>query len=87
MALSGAVLGGLIKDEVKSILETTEGLDEAALKKFCDAVAKAVVQHITSAAIVNTNVTTTLTGVVTSGLGAGGVVTGTGTGTGIGTVS
>jgi hypothetical protein len=68
--LNASQLATLIKTNIQAQFNITE---EPILQQFCDAVAQAVVQHITASALVNT------TGVVTSGAGAGGAVTSTGT--------
>jgi len=54
MALSESVLSGLIKTEMEGQFGSPS--DAAVLQKFCDAIAKAVVDHITSDAVVATDV-------------------------------
>lgn len=71
MALSDSVLSGLIKSEI--IGKFGPALTDAELKKFCDALAKAVVDHITASAQVSVTVT--------------GVTPGPGSASGTGTVS
>lgn len=76
MPLNKANLG----NEIKSAIEAAYGSaadDPTLLKKFCDAVASAVVDHIQANAVVNVN----NTGTVSSGVGAGGTTIGTGIGT------
>ena len=57
--------------DIKTELTTIFGAPQNAieLQKFCDAMAKAIVENIQANALV--------TGTVTSGMGAGGTVTGT----------
>jgi hypothetical protein len=74
MPLSQAVLKAAIKTEMQAIAQIT---DDQALDKFCNALAKAIVQHITSNALVSVSVT----GTVTAGIAAGSPVAGSGTGT------
>lgn len=71
MALSVPSLKGKIQTEI--IAQFGAPADSAQLAKFCEAVAQAVYDEITSNAVVNS------TGTVTSGPGAGGGVTTTGT--------
>lgn len=74
---------GIAKETLSTKIETElqvvfgSPADSVQLKKFCDAIAKAVVDEIHSNAVVNTSVT----GTVTSGSGAGGLVVGSGVGT------
>lgn len=71
MALTQASLSTKIQTEI--IAEFGAPDDSSILTKFCDAVAKAVVDEIQANAVVNT------TGTVTSGMGAGGATVATGT--------
>lgn len=71
MALTQASLSGKIEAELETVFGSPA--DSVQLKKFCDAVAKAVVDEIQSNAVVNS------TGTVLSGAGAGGNVATTGT--------
>jgi ribose 5-phosphate isomerase RpiB len=71
MALSKSTLSALIKSKIEAKKGTAD--DQQQLIDFCDAIADAVVSHVTAAAVV------TSTGIVTSGTGAGGAVTATGT--------
>jgi len=66
MPLSKPVLSNLI---VSNMRNTFPAVENDFLKNISDAIADAVVEHITSAGLV--------TGVVTSGAGSGGSVTGT----------
>ena len=75
MALTQASLSGKIKVEIQALYGPPD--NDATLTKFCNAVAKAVVDEIQQNAVVNTEVI----GEVTSGAGAGGAVVGTGLGT------
>lgn len=75
MALTQASLSGKIKVEIQALYGPAD--NDATLTKFCNAVAKAVVDEIQQNAVVNTEVI----GEVTSGAGAGGAVIGTGLGT------
>lgn len=75
MPLTQASLSGKIKAEIQALYGPAD--NDATLTKFCNAVAKAVVDEIQANAVVNTNVT----GTVTSGAGEGGEVVGTGLGT------
>lgn len=68
MPLSAATLSAAIKTEIENIAGI-DIIDEAELERFTDALATAIVDHITANALV--------TGTVTSGAGAGGAVTGT----------
>lgn len=52
MPLSPSVLSSLIETNIKAQFNFP-GFNDADLKKFCDAIASAVVTHITSAAVVN----------------------------------
>lgn len=70
MTISESSLSTKIQTEI--IVEFGAPQNSAQLTKFCDAVARAVVDEITSNAVVNS------TGTVTSGAGAGGGVTTTG---------
>lgn len=71
MALTQASLSGKIETELETVFGSPA--DSVQLKKFCDAIAKAVVEEIQSNAVVNS------TGTVLSGDGAGGDVATTGT--------
>jgi len=71
MPLSVSSLATKIQTEI--IVEFGAPADSARLQKFCQAVARAVYDEITSNALVNS------TGTVTTGAGAGGSVTTTGT--------
>lgn len=75
MALTQASLSGKIETELQAVFGSPA--DSAQLKKFCDAIAKAVVDEIKTNAVTTAAVTAT----VISGAGAGGNVTGTATGT------
>jgi hypothetical protein len=67
MALLTTSLSGKIETEIKAVYGNPTDSDK--LKDFCDALAKAIVEEITTNAVV--------VGTVTSGPGAGGDVTGT----------
>lgn len=72
MAMNKPGLAG----EIKAKIEAKYGKaadDGALLQKFCEAVAEAVIDHIT------TNAQVTTAGTVTSGPGAGGSTAATGT--------
>ena len=71
MPLSASVLGGLIKTEILAI-ETNPILNSVELTNFSNAIANAVVAHITTAGVVNPGIP------VTGSLGAG-VTSGPGT--------
>lgn len=71
MALTQASLSTKIQTEIINLYGVAD--DSALLKKFADAIAKAVVDEIQANAVVNT------TGTVTSGAGAGGTTVSTGT--------
>lgn len=71
MALTQASLSGKIEAELETVFGSPA--DSVQLKKFCDAIAKAVVDEIQSNAVVNS------TGTVLSGAGAGGNVVTSGT--------
>jgi hypothetical protein len=88
MALSQSVLGGLIKTEIKAIAGINITQD-AELEKFCNAVAKAVVDHIKAAAEVNPGTLAITPSAIVAPPGAGGgPCSGSGTVTsGKGTVS
>jgi hypothetical protein len=70
MALSQATLSGLIKTNIETNMGRSAE-DSAQLVKICDAIAKAVVDHIKAAAVVS----------VTTPNAQGGVATLPGTGT------
>lgn len=80
MALSTAGLSAAMKTEIENIAEIVI-VDDDGLKRFTDAVAKAVVEHIQANAVVNTTVSVTVTGV------QGGLGSAPGTGSGTGTVT
>ena len=69
--LDATVLGGLIKIQILAI-ETNPILNTIELTNFCNAIATAVVTHITTAGVVNPGIP------VTGSLGAG-VTSGPGT--------
>ena len=71
MGITSASLSTKLQTEI--IAEFGAPQDSSQLTKFCNAVARAVVDEIESNAVVNS------TGTVTSGAGAGGAVTTTGT--------
>ena len=71
MSLTQASLSTKIHTEIVAQYGAAD--DDAKLTKFCDAIAKAVVDEIQANAVVTT------TGTVTSGPGTGGSVTSTGT--------
>ena len=71
MPLTKASMSTSIKTEIEGLYGTPD--DPSLLQKFCDALAKAIVENIQANALVST------TGTVTSGAGAGGGVTSTGT--------
>lgn len=71
MSLTQASLSTKIHTEIVAQYGAAD--DDSKLTKFCDAIAKAVVEEIQANAVVNT------TGTVTSGPGTGGSVTSTGT--------
>jgi hypothetical protein len=71
MALTQSSLSSKIETEIKGKFGNPD--DATVLKKFCDAVAKAVVDEIKANAVVST------TGTVISGPGTGGNVSTTGT--------
>ena len=52
MALNKATLSTLMKDKLEAIFAWPVH-DEAELKKFTDAMADAIISHITSSAVVN----------------------------------
>jgi hypothetical protein len=67
MPITQATLSTKIKSEMQAVYGAPD--EPEKLQKFADAIAKAIVDEITSSALV--------TGTVTSGAGAGGSVTGT----------
>ncbi len=71
MPLSQSGLSSAIKSEIQNLYGTAD--DDATLQKFADALAKAIVDHITANALVTVTVT--------------GVQNGPGTAPGTGTVS
>lgn len=74
MALSATVLSTLMKGKIDAAFPETPK-DAAMLKKFTDAIAEAVVEHVVSAGtVVVTNVTGVSTGGGTSGPGTGTIV-------------
>lgn len=83
--MDSAVLSAAIKTELVSLYEkaaTDNGLTaEAFAGEMADIIAKNVVSHIQSAAVVSTTVTTAVTGTAGSF-----PVTGAGTGSGSGTI-
>lgn len=58
MSLSDSTLSAAIQTELISQFGAVD--DSATLQKYADAIAKAVVDHIKNAAVVNTTVTGTL---------------------------
>ena len=65
MPLDSSVLAGLIKTNIQASFLT---LDETELQKLADAIAEAVVNHITGAAVVTVN------GVTAGGASATGTI-------------
>jgi len=78
MALNKTVLTNLIKSKLVALGRDASKIDEQGL----GAIAEAIVEHIQTAAVVNTTVTVVNVSGVTPGPG----VSGPGTGTGVGTV-
>ena len=72
MPLSPSVLSSLIETNLKSQFNYP-GSNDADLKKMCDAIANAVVTHITSAAVVNVTVTTAGGPTAQAGTGVGNI--------------
>lgn len=66
MALNSNTLGTMIKTEIEAVYGPAD--DSARLLNFCNAIAKAVVDHIQASAVV------TVTGVQTGGSSASGSV-------------
>lgn len=79
MAMSSPTLSALIKTKIKA---TSTVADDAELTKFCDAVAAAVVEHITAAAVV-----TVASGIAVSTTGSAVAQTGATTAPGTGTIA
>ena len=76
MALSKTALSSSLQTKIQAIsgISITQS---AELVAFCDAIADAIVSHITTSAVVQIS---NLPGTVTSGAGAGGTTTSSGTG-------
>lgn len=77
MALSGQGLFSIMKQSVEASTGQVV-TDSRAMQAMCDS----IIVYITTNGLVNTNVTT-----VVSGMSPSGPITGSGTGTGIGTLS
>ena len=87
MGLSASTLGGLIKSEIETAVG--EAQDQTQLAKMCNAIAKAVVNHIKDSAVVKSGaeVKVTLTSVPMTGTSPAGPFSGTVTGEADGTVT
>lgn len=79
MALNKTVLGALMRSKVHAIGPVSDGGEGA----YFEALAEAIIEHFTLAAVVNTGVNTAVTAAVTT-LPA---VAGTGVGTGVGKIT
>lgn len=79
MALNKNILGALMRAKVHAVGPVSEGGEQA----YFEALAEAIIEHFTVAAVINTGVTTAVIAAVTT-LPA---VVGTGTGTGVGKIS
>ena len=70
MALSSTVLAGLVRAKLLADADA-HAVDNVALTALCKAVAEAVVEHVTAAAVVTVTVATTGTAVAQTGTGTG----------------
>ena len=79
MALNKNILGALMRSKVHAIGVVGEGGEVA----YFNALAEAIIEHFTLAAVINTGVTVASVAGVTTGVG----VSGPGAGTGVGRIS